>query len=131
MLPPVLWSRIDLLRFRFQLWKSFGSGSGYGGSRQYSAVFKQQNFFSKILPFQCHKQHCFQTGSTLQELPEEESHNIGRKRLKKASLTKMLCLRICLFKVKIKLNAAYSNGTHTYRWILRKLRHKTVRITSY
>jgi hypothetical protein len=40
----VLWNCIDLLRFRFRLWKSFGSGSGF---RQYLAVFQQQ-FVQKI-----------------------------------------------------------------------------------
>jgi hypothetical protein len=50
---PVLWNRIDLLRFRFRLWKSSGSGSGssfgYGsGCRQYLA-----QFFNKIFKKSC------------------------------------------------------------------------------
>ncbi len=41
----VLWNRNDLLRFRFRLWKSFGSGSGSG--------YPKTKKLHKILPFQC------------------------------------------------------------------------------
>jgi hypothetical protein len=46
----VLWNCIDLLRFRFRLWKSFGSGSGSRQSRQYLAVFQQQFVQKKSCP---------------------------------------------------------------------------------
>ncbi len=49
-----LWDRNELTRFRFRLWKKFGSGSISGsisgtGSRLY--IKKSQNILYKILPF--------------------------------------------------------------------------------
>jgi hypothetical protein len=51
----------DLLRIRFRLWKSFGSGSESGsgsGSGQYLAQFSKtkNKKLHKILPFKCQKQ---------------------------------------------------------------------------
>ncbi len=50
----MLWNHSDLLRFRFRLWASFGSGSG---SRQYLAHCSNNKNLEKILPFQCQNQH--------------------------------------------------------------------------
>ncbi len=58
MLQPVLCSRIDLLRFRFRLCKSFGSGS-FRRIQTIFSSFQTTKFFFKILPFQCQKQHYF------------------------------------------------------------------------
>jgi len=60
----VLCNHNDLLRVRFQLWKSFGSGSvsGFGSgsaARQYLAVFQQQKTYTKSFLFNFTKQHYF------------------------------------------------------------------------
>jgi hypothetical protein len=50
------WNCNDLLRFRFLLWKSFGSGTGSGsssGSRLISTVFQQQKICKKPFLFTC------------------------------------------------------------------------------
>jgi hypothetical protein len=49
----VLWNRNDLLRLRFLLWNSFGSGSGSNSSSGscpdlFSTVFQQQNFVKNL-----------------------------------------------------------------------------------
>jgi hypothetical protein len=60
-LAAVLWNRNDLLRFRFRLWKSFGSGFGSGsdsgsGSRHTYYSFPKTTEVHKILPFLFQKQ---------------------------------------------------------------------------